>query len=784
MLLFIILFLFILNFSFQYNCDHDNIQIQNYLQNLYEQSEKHAPKQTSRISEAKENPQPIRITIDYSRIEQTNDLTQSQIKIIKKLIGLSSDYFSQMLKITPLKGNNKYPKYLSGECNGIIIPENDKQIGIPNSDLHIYIFYMNDNKDDSRANANACAFQEITYRPIFGRIQINITNMVFQINDHKLFRQNLESFIHETLHILGFSKSQFQYWIDPSTGKTYKKGNNQIQKTVNVRGKETIMLFSQNILDVTRKHFKCQNAEGITLENESKSQSQIGSHWDKSLLSNELMTNSAFGLVRVFSIFTIALLKDTGYYQEVNQNLSSELQWGKGKGCEFLTQVCYSQYSFPEFSTENQKYICTFDRHGIGYSRISSTTDNCYVVDAYLTRICIDQSNQANENAVKTMQYYGFDSRCFTSTSTQPKYQTIYKDQRSRCHKFKCDENTITVFIPQIQTQITCTQEDKGKALDINKDDPKMGQITCPNDYNDFCNYSKPCRDNCSSNGICVRGFCICIKGFGGENCSQNCPFGVIFNSDCVSQCPEGLFQGPDNACRKQCPSTYYNSNGKCLICNSQCLECNGGDPNQCTACHFVDVLMENQCVLCNGDVCYKDIEYEILIKQQNLIIIQFQSIIYNLQKYMDNIVVLIEDFTYFEIERTIIDNKQIQLKFNFTRNPPLISTRVDIYFNKNNYLRIKDNKKFIYNIFTYEYEQNQIVNIQNYQKAIIALSIIAFIFTIVIFFYGQLQFIDGIIEKYQLVYMMKLISIKQNLYMYVFIYIYIQQSFQSRNIL
>ena len=36
------------------------------------------------------------------------------------------------------------------------------------------------------------------------------------------------------------------------------------------------------------------------------------------------------------SIFTVALLKDTGFWDDVNENFSYMLHFGKNKGCDFV----------------------------------------------------------------------------------------------------------------------------------------------------------------------------------------------------------------------------------------------------------------------------------------------------------------------------------------------------------------------------------------------------------------------------------------------------------------
>ncbi len=69
----------------------------------------------------------------------------------------------------------------------------------------------------------------------------------------------------------------------------------------------------------------------------------MGSHWERTVIYNELMTGAASLTDAVLSVFTIALLKDTGFYPEVNEAMSDNIFWGKGKGCEFLTNACYSK---------------------------------------------------------------------------------------------------------------------------------------------------------------------------------------------------------------------------------------------------------------------------------------------------------------------------------------------------------------------------------------------------------------------------------------------------------
>ena len=44
----------------------------------------------------------------------------------------------------------------------------------------------------------------------------------------------------------------------------------------------------------------------------------------------------------VFSIFTLAFLKDSGWY-DVDFNIAEKFFYGKDEGCGFLTQACFDK---------------------------------------------------------------------------------------------------------------------------------------------------------------------------------------------------------------------------------------------------------------------------------------------------------------------------------------------------------------------------------------------------------------------------------------------------------
>ncbi|XP_047240806.1 tenascin isoform X2 [Girardinichthys multiradiatus] len=132
-----------------------------------------------------------------------------------------------------------------------------------------------------------------------------------------------------------------------------------------------------------------------------------------------------------------------------------------------------------------------------------------------------------------------------------------------------------------------CTSESKGSGCSIKPENEE-----CPNECSDqgrcvdgkcvcFPGYSGPdcsesgCPGNCNDHGRCVNGECVCNPGFSGPNCSQKaCPDnctnrGRCVNGECVCN---PVFSGPDCS-QKACPDNCTNR-GRCV--NGECV-CNPG---------------------------------------------------------------------------------------------------------------------------------------------------------------------------------------------------------------
>ena len=98
------------------------------------------------------------------------------------------------------------------------------------------------------------------------------------------------------------------------------------------------------------------------------------------------MTGTSITTKAILSVFTIALLKDTGFYAKVNEDMAENQLWGKGKGCEFLNNICLSNQKFEEFP-DNELFGCTFDKMAAGVVTNDSGFDSsCSFMQAYNNR--------------------------------------------------------------------------------------------------------------------------------------------------------------------------------------------------------------------------------------------------------------------------------------------------------------------------------------------------------------------------------------------------------------
>ncbi|EAR96684.3 leishmanolysin family protein (macronuclear) [Tetrahymena thermophila SB210] len=318
------------------------------------------------------------------------------------------------------------------------------------------------------------------------------------------------------------------------------------------------------------------------------------------------MTASALTEGLNLTFFTIALLKDTGYWDDVNENLTDPIYWGRGKGCDFFEKACQSTTQYEEFATPDQS-ACSFWGDGQGKGSSSdSFGDTCSVIQIFSNRLCSDIANQSYQNKpasfnADTSNDFSYNSKCFVSNVYSPNSQYQYKNENLRCHFYQCtpDKTQLTIYFSQIpNTQVVCRISDQGNQMTVVYQGKTLGQVTCPSNIARLCD-DQQCVNFCTYNGICIRGQCLCNPGFGGVDCSQQCSGFISQEGICVASCPNGTFGNSDNVCRPTCPNGYYpdSGTGLCKQCDFSCSQCSGPSKNQCKACQFLTYLSNGSCV-------------------------------------------------------------------------------------------------------------------------------------------------------------------------------------------
>ncbi|EAR96056.1 leishmanolysin family protein (macronuclear) [Tetrahymena thermophila SB210] len=465
---------------------------------------------------------PFKITYDISYFNSLKDNPSDVLfkQKVEQVMKISVDYFSNLLKFIPRgKGQMKWTleRLICGGGNLLArIPEQDKTED-KDSDLHIYLVYVNEPLQEYVAYAGIC--REL---PGSGTTHAQITfNQAWfnkqDLSNHKIFLNMQGSVFHEIIHVLGFTEKSYSNWIDSTTKQNHKKVT--IQQIV--RGYKVKFIQTPYVKKAAQEFFGCPTLPGMPLENQGSAGS-AGSHWESTVVSDEIMKSTVIKTNFYLSVFTIALLKDTGFYSQVNDSMADQYFYGKDAGCDFVLQECNSTNNKNEFcSKESEKPENQCDFYGNGVSNCESgkfLDNNCMqrVVDD--RGYCFDPVKNSKSSTLYTNyygQYFGENSKCFMSTLVQKIVGSTYELQGS-CYKYECIEQSNMLKVWVGNESAICSKN--GEKLTFNK---YNGYLLCPEKIDQFCQFKKFCPNYCSSNGYCLNGNCVCLKGYSGKSCEK-----------------------------------------------------------------------------------------------------------------------------------------------------------------------------------------------------------------------------------------------------------------------
>mmetsp|Transcript_16384 Transcript_16384/g.27922 ORF Transcript_16384/g.27922 Transcript_16384/m.27922 type:complete len:866 (-) Transcript_16384:715-3312(-) len=178
----------------------------------------------------------------------------------------------------------------------------------------------------------------------------------------KSLAQNVEEnaalTIHEILHGLGFSNSQFRY---------ARNAQGELKHLIQLKPVEdpedTVWFFVKGrAYELAQEYFGCPNSSWAAIGLPLMGQPEVGrgSHWSTRIMRDDVMS---YGHSATVSGITLAAMEDLGFYV-ANYSAAQCMYWGYQQGCKFVSTRCGKGYedSSAEVDDKNQcKGVPTWD---------------------------------------------------------------------------------------------------------------------------------------------------------------------------------------------------------------------------------------------------------------------------------------------------------------------------------------------------------------------------------------------------------------------------------------
>ncbi|XP_073046027.1 uncharacterized protein [Primulina eburnea] len=486
---------------------------------------------------------------------------------LRKALGQTADWFSRALSVEPVKGNLRLSGYSAcGQDGGVQLPREYVEEGVANADLVLFV-------TTRPTTGNTLAWAVACERDQWGRAiagHVNVAPRHLTAEAETLLSATL---IHEVVHVLGFDPHAFAHFRDE---RKRRRGRVIDQAMDEKLGRIVTRVVLPRVIMHSRHHYGAFSANftGLELE-DGGGRGTSGSHWEKRLLMNEIMTGSV-DTRSVVSKMTLALLEDSGWYR-ANYSMADRLDWGNNQGIEFITSPC-SRWKGAYHCNSTQFSGCTYNREAEGYCPIvnysgdlpqwaryfpqankggqSSLADYCTYFVAYSDGSCMD-TNSARAPDRMLGEVRGSNSRCMASSLVRSGFVRGSTIQGNGCYQHRCMNNSLEVAVDGVWK--TCSEA--GGPVQF----PGFsGELICPA-YHELCNVdpfpvSGWCPNSCNFNGDCIDSRCHCFLGFEGYDCSERtCPNNCGGHGKCldsgVCYCENG-FTGTDCStaiCDEQC---------------------------------------------------------------------------------------------------------------------------------------------------------------------------------------------------------------------------------------
>ncbi|CAK9312628.1 unnamed protein product [Citrullus colocynthis] len=486
---------------------------------------------------------------------------------LHKALGQTADWFRRALAVEPVKGNLRLSGYSAcGQDGGVQLPREYVEEGIPKADLVLLV-------TTRPTTGNTLAWAVACERDQWGRAiagHVNVAPRHLTAEAETLLSATL---IHEVMHVLGFDPHAFAHFRDERKRRRTRVTEHILDERL---GRTVTRVVLPRVVMHSRYHYGAfaENFTGLELE-DGGGRGTSGSHWEKRLLMNEIMTGSV-DTRSVVSKMTLALLEDSGWYQ-ANYSMADRLDWGRNQGNDFVTSPC-NLWKGAYHCNTTQLSGCTYNREAEGYCPIvsysgdlpqwaryfpqpnkggqSSLADYCTYFVAYSDGSCTD-TNSARAPDRMLGEVRGTNSRCMASSLVRTGFVRGSMTQGNGCYQHRCINNSLEVAVDGMWK--VCPEA--GGPVQF----PGFnGELVCPA-YHELCSkdsvsVSGKCPNTCNFNGDCVDGKCFCFLGYHGHDCSKrSCPNNCSGHGRCLSS---GLCE---------CGNGYTGVDCSTAICDEQC---------------------------------------------------------------------------------------------------------------------------------------------------------------------------------------------------------------------
>ena len=167
---------------------------------------------------------------------------------------------------------------------------------------------------------------------------------------------------HELLHVLAFTPSSYDRFVNPATEAPL--GASNVVTSFSRNGKSIVAIRTPKVVAEARAHFGCSSLANLELDELSTA------HWEARLMKAEIMEPQA-STETTLSRMTAALLEDSGWYT-ASYSETQQYIFGAKEGCAFATGSCGNWPGDYAKCAQSGVGVCAYDRRIKGVCQLAT----------------------------------------------------------------------------------------------------------------------------------------------------------------------------------------------------------------------------------------------------------------------------------------------------------------------------------------------------------------------------------------------------------------------------